>query len=130
MGNTLITFEDKYFEYDGDRDVNDKGLTIGGYESAWLADLVVAFVLKNTAQFFNEAVYDGIYRDDGLVVFKGNWSKQEITEWLDNFQAELNKITKYDGLQFTVSIWGAEKEDGTIHEKVTVEPTDYLPPPS
>jgi hypothetical protein len=30
MGNTLITFEDKYFEYDGDRDVNDKGLTIGG----------------------------------------------------------------------------------------------------
>jgi hypothetical protein len=80
MGNTLITFEDKYFEYDGDRDVNDKGLTIGGYESAWLADLIAAFVLENTAQFFNEAVYDGIYRDDGLVVFKGNWSKQEITK--------------------------------------------------
>jgi hypothetical protein len=57
MVNTLITFEDKYFEYDGDRDVNDKGLTIGRYESAWLADLVAAFVLKNTAQFFNEAVY-------------------------------------------------------------------------
>jgi hypothetical protein len=82
------------------------------------------FVLKNTAQFFNEAVYDGIYRDDGLVVFKGNWSKQEITKWLDDFQAEVNKITKYDGLQFTVSIWGAEKEDRTTHEKVTVEPTD------
>jgi hypothetical protein len=61
-GNTLITpFEDKYFEYDGDRYVNDKGLTIGGYESAWLTDLAVAaFVLENTAQFFNEAVYDGI----------------------------------------------------------------------
>jgi hypothetical protein len=72
MGSTLITFEDKYFEYDGDRDVNDKGLTIGGYESAWLADLVTAFVLESTAQFFNEAVYDGIYIDDGLVVFKGN----------------------------------------------------------
>jgi hypothetical protein len=28
MGNTLITlFEDKYYEYDGDRDVNYKGLT-------------------------------------------------------------------------------------------------------
>jgi hypothetical protein len=65
-------------------------------------------------------VYDGIYRDDGLVVFKGNWSKQEITKWLDDFQAEVNKVTKYDGLQFTVSIWGAEKEDSTTHEKVTV----------
>jgi hypothetical protein len=42
MGNTLIAFEDKYFEYDGDRDVNDKGLTIGRYESAWLADLVAS----------------------------------------------------------------------------------------
>jgi hypothetical protein len=93
-----------YFEYDGDRDVNDKGLTIGGYESAWLAYLVAAFVLENTGQFFNEAVYNGIYRDYGLVVSKGNWSKQEITKWLDGFQAEVNKITKYDGLQFTVSI--------------------------
>jgi hypothetical protein len=35
--------------------------------------------------------------------------------------------TKYDGLQFTVSIWGEKKEDGTTHEKVTVEPTNYLP---
>jgi hypothetical protein len=31
MGNTLITFEDKCYEYDGDRDANDRGLTIGGY---------------------------------------------------------------------------------------------------
>jgi hypothetical protein len=45
MGNTLLTFVDKYYEYDGERDIMDKGLTIGGYESAWLADLVAAFVL-------------------------------------------------------------------------------------
>ena len=32
MGNTLITFIDKYYEYDGDQEINDKGLTIGGYE--------------------------------------------------------------------------------------------------
>jgi hypothetical protein len=30
MDNCLITFGDKYFEYDGDKDVYDKGLTIGG----------------------------------------------------------------------------------------------------
>jgi hypothetical protein len=39
MGNTLLTFVDQYYEYDGECDIRDKGLTIGGYESAWLADL-------------------------------------------------------------------------------------------
>jgi hypothetical protein len=39
MGNTLLTFVDKYYEYGGDLDVEDRGLTIGGYKSAWLADL-------------------------------------------------------------------------------------------
>ena len=32
MANTLITFNGKYWEYGGDVDVCDKGLTIGGYE--------------------------------------------------------------------------------------------------
>jgi hypothetical protein len=93
MGNTLITFE--HSKYDGDRDVNDKGLTVGGYESAWLADLVAACALENTAHFFEEAACDGIYRDDVLVVFKGNcgpnykslngWrvSKQKLTRLRD-----------------------------------------------
>jgi len=34
MQSTLLTFVDKYYEYDGDRDPEEKGLTIGGYESA------------------------------------------------------------------------------------------------
>jgi hypothetical protein len=112
IGNTLITFEEKfeYFEYDGDRDVNNKG-----------------DVLENTAHLLEDAtIYDGIYRDDGLVVFRGNWSKSKITKWLEKSQKEVNKVNRYDGLQFTISIWGAEKEDGTTHEKVTVEQTDYL----
>jgi hypothetical protein len=36
-------------------------------------------------------------------------------------------VTKYEGLQFTIIIWGPEKEDNTPHPKVTVEKTDYLP---
>jgi hypothetical protein len=103
-------------------------LTIGGYESAWLADLVAAYVLENTAHLFADAIYDGIYRDDGLVVFKGSWSKSKMSDWLEKFQEEVNRVTRYDGLEFTVSIWGAEKEeDGTTHEKVTVEQTNCLP---
>jgi hypothetical protein len=30
MNGTLLTFIDKYYEYDGDKDVEEKGLTIGG----------------------------------------------------------------------------------------------------
>jgi hypothetical protein len=29
MGNTLLTFVDKYYEYGGDLDIEDRGLTIG-----------------------------------------------------------------------------------------------------
>jgi hypothetical protein len=43
MGNTLLTFIDKYYEYDGECEIKDKGLAIGGYKSAWLA-----FVLRTT----------------------------------------------------------------------------------
>jgi hypothetical protein len=54
------------YEYDGDKDPEEKGLTIGGYESAWLADLVGAYILANTQQHFRETIYYGLYRDDGL----------------------------------------------------------------
>jgi len=42
MVNTLITFEDQYYEYGGTVEVDYKGLTIGGFESAFFADLVAA----------------------------------------------------------------------------------------
>ena len=45
MGNTLITFKDRYYEYGGSTNIEERGLTIGGYESAWLADLVASFLL-------------------------------------------------------------------------------------
>jgi hypothetical protein len=54
------------------------------------------------AYLFADAIYDGIYRDDGSVVFKGNWSKSKITDWLENFQEEVNRVTRYHGLQFTI----------------------------
>ena len=38
----LLTFVDQYYECDGDEDPENKCLTIGGYESAWFADLAGA----------------------------------------------------------------------------------------
>jgi hypothetical protein len=86
-------------------------LTIGGYESAWLADLVAAFVLENTAELFDETIYDRIYRDDGLVILDGVKSNAEVGEWLNSFQKKVNRVTGYEGLVFTVSIWSEEKND-------------------
>jgi hypothetical protein len=45
MENTLLTFQYQYYIYGGDQSLDEKGLTIGGYESAWLADLVAAYIL-------------------------------------------------------------------------------------
>ena len=77
MGNTLITFIDKYYEYGGSESINERGLTIGGYESAWLADLVVSFILDNTKDLFdNTTLHYGIYRDDGIIFLKGKWTNE------------------------------------------------------
>ena len=75
MGNTLFTFKDKFYEYGGDCDPMKRGLTIGGYESAWLADLVASFILEKTKNLFSKTtLYYGIYRADGIVALKGKWS--------------------------------------------------------
>jgi hypothetical protein len=80
-------------------------LTIGGYKPAWLADLVAAFELENTTDLFDETIYDGIYRDDQLVILDGVKSNAEVGEWLNSFQKEVDKVTSYKGLVVTVSIW-------------------------
>jgi hypothetical protein len=45
MKNTILLFIDKYYKYDGNLKMNEKGLTIGGYELAWLADLAMSYLL-------------------------------------------------------------------------------------
>ena len=66
MKNTLVSFIDKYYEYGGEMEDEKRGLTIGGYESAWLADLVAAYLLEMTKEKFDNFVYHGIYRDNGF----------------------------------------------------------------
>ena len=42
MSSTVLNFKERYYEYDGKVDAMKKGLKIGGFKSAWLADLVIA----------------------------------------------------------------------------------------
>ena len=46
MSTTFIQFSDQYWLYGGGMTVDEKGLTIGGFESAWLADLVAAYIFS------------------------------------------------------------------------------------
>ena len=55
-------------------------VTIGGYESAWLADLCMAYVMDNSRDILDDLIYDGIYRDDGIAVFKGSKMTGKITK--------------------------------------------------
>jgi hypothetical protein len=42
----LLAFVEKYYEYGGDLDIEDRGLTIGGYESAWRRVSSLYYVFK------------------------------------------------------------------------------------
>ena len=119
MANTLLSFEGQYYEYDGGLDANEKGLTIGGYESAWLADLVGAYILDNTQQHFDSTSYHGLYRDDGFAVFKGTWTYEMIIKWRENFQKSVNKLAEGDYLVFTCDIWLAQGKRDSPPPEVT-----------
>jgi len=106
MSTTLIQFCRVYYLYNGNKEVEDKGLTIGGYESAWLADLAMAFLLEMMDQsVLDETKYFGIYQDGGLAVFPGTWSQTETADWLSKFQGSINDIAGNNKLSFTAEIW-------------------------
>ena len=74
------------------RNVLKKGLAIIGYESAFLADLVASYLFVKCSNQFKEVLWKGIYRDDGLLVFKGKKSLSYIKRWREDFQSKVNKI--------------------------------------
>ena len=84
--------------------VDEKGLTIGGFESAGFADLVAAYILEMTSNLFLSSAYNGIYRDDGINILRGKWTTAQLVQWRDNFQSEANLLTESKYLQFTIEI--------------------------
>ena len=124
MGNTLLTFIDKYYGYGGEEDVEERRLTIGGYELAWLADLVASYILENMKEHFKETHFKGIYCDDRIVIFKGNLKASEVGNWIKMFQVEVDELAGSNYLKFTAEVWGEDKHDGSIQEAVTVRGED------
>ena len=60
------------------RKVLKKYLAIGGYKSAFLADLVAFDLFEKCSYQSKEFLWKGIYREDVLLVFMGKKSLLEI----------------------------------------------------
>ena len=118
MGNTIVTFRDKFYEYGVNADPMERGLTIGGYDSAWLADMVAGYLLELADDHFAMTSFFGMYRDDGNVIFEGEKSNDDIKDWLAHFQAKVNEDVGGNDIQFTMDIWRPGKPSETIVPKI------------
>jgi hypothetical protein len=46
MGKTIVSFQDNYYKYGVDSDPDRHSLTIGGFESAFLANLEATYIFN------------------------------------------------------------------------------------
>ena len=114
-----------------EKSLEEKGLTIGGNESAWLADLVGAYILENTKSHFRKTKYYGLYRDDGIAVFNNKLSYDDVLKWRTKFQNSVNRLAGGNYLQFTCEVW-LDKSTSvlptlTIDPKITIRPDNFFP---
>jgi hypothetical protein len=82
MGNSIVSYREKYYEYGVDPDPDRRGLTIGRFESAFLADLEATYIFKKLHHLLEQHVrFIGTYHDNKIIVFRGN----KLNEWLQNW---------------------------------------------
>jgi hypothetical protein len=124
MENTLLTFQDQYYMYDGDQSLDEKGLTIGGCESAWLSDFVAAYIFEQVDEKFSDTRFVGMYRDDGLVVFNSKKTKAQIQTRLNDIQLTVDELCGNSFLQFTAVMWhsGGRSSRSTTNLSVDTNP--------
>ena len=127
MGNTFLTFGDKYNEYNVDVDTELRCLTIGGFESAWLADLVVAYLFESTKEMFKDCTIFGCYHDDEIAIFNKILSPGKLDNWLSEFQQTCNEKLNSDNLQFTMTVWDAGRPTEHQSAKINTDTNEAFP---
>eukprot|EP00957_Ditylum_brightwellii_P058107 4406470-Ditylum_brightwellii.AAC.1 len=90
MCSTLIQYHGKYYAYRGavkgkTMEHEDIVLAIGVYESVFCTDIVAPYVFMMTEISFLQTRHRGIYRDSGLVIFTGKWTRMQIASWLSQY---------------------------------------------
>jgi hypothetical protein len=115
MGNAIVSFRDKYYEYGVNPDPNRRGLTIGGFESAFLADLEATYIFEKLHYLLEQHVkFIDTYRDDEIIVFHGNKTSEWLKNWLLTFQGEVNRLLGTVDIQFTMEIWRPGEASGPL----------------
>eukprot|EP00957_Ditylum_brightwellii_P146779 11174294-Ditylum_brightwellii.AAC.1 len=64
----------------------DIALAIDAYESVFCTDIMASYIFEMTEISFLQTKYRGIYRDDGLVIFTGKWTRMQVACWLSQYQ--------------------------------------------
>lgn len=101
MEHILLRYGNDYYEYRGEND--KKSLCIGGYESAWFADLVVAWLFtKIEENLERDTVLAVIYRDDGCICFNGRWRRWKIEKWNQEMMKKIQEFAPTIEFEFDV----------------------------
>jgi hypothetical protein len=117
MGNTIVSFLDKYYKYGVDPDPDKRGLNIGGFESAFLADLEASYIFDKLRFIWERHVrFLGTYRNDKIIVFNGPKWNERLLNWLATFQREVDRLLETSDIQFTIEIWRPGKTSSTLQD--------------
>ena len=94
-----------------------------------MADLVASYFFEKAKLNFRPTIYHGIYRDGGLVIFKGKKKASEIKDWLEQFQQTAKTAAVNRHLQFTAEIWTNEVNSPTPEkeDRVQIVKNDEFP---
>jgi hypothetical protein len=123
MGNTIVSFLDKYYKYGVDPDPDRRGLTIGGFESAFLTNLKASYILDKLRHIWERHVrFLGTYCNDKIIVFNGQKSNEWLLNWLRIFQGEVDRLLGTSVIQFTVEVWQPGETSSSLQEsEVTIK---------
>eukprot|EP00957_Ditylum_brightwellii_P025037 1894633-Ditylum_brightwellii.AAC.1 len=123
MQTTLTRFKDQYFNYkvtkgkDNDKqNFYDNGLAVGLFKFAFCADMCTTYIFEKKERCFWHAKYNGIYCNDGLMIFLGKLTQNELPLWLKSFQKKVDTLVGGTFFHFTAEIWTPDKEIEEIND--------------
>ena len=70
----------------------DPGLSTGGFESAWFADLGRSRLLEKIPAVVPRTRFLEFHRDDGTGIFDGKVSKECAHNWVQRLQSKVDRI--------------------------------------
>ena len=120
MSNCLIHFGEGYFQCRTEKDPLKRVLSIGGFDSAWLADLDACYILERTEPVWKDQfAYFKIYCDDVCALAR-NTTVRKLQKWFNNFQRGVDWVTR-GIIKFTMKILKpSDEKRRKINEMITV----------